>query len=201
MKKSFLLLSLSLFLLTKPAAADDGGLLNFRTTGGMGAWIANFRQTDQQGHSTDLSSATSLAIDLSGGLNFGNFFVEYAPTLGIANYLPRSYFSGFKDTSATRRDASYYSLLGANVGLSWAGNPFEPFFGLEYGHMGFSAGSETDYSGISPRLGLRIWLGNAAGIKFEFRRLLASSDDSGALPSGVSTHSDVWSIVLFGGAR
>jgi hypothetical protein len=194
---ALLLLASSLALRGEPARADG---ITGRAMVNLGAWSSQFSQSDSAGHSTRVTSLIGPAMQMNLGAGFGLLFVEYNINWLVSQQL----FNGLPDTapsSRNPRNAGYYSLLGFQAGIRTPILPLEGFIGYERGNYGFSNGAETDYSGPTIKLGLSVFLHRHAGIKAEYRRMFVGSDDSGSLPSGVSTRMDALSLMMVFGLR
>ncbi len=185
----------SVFTLISQSQAFAEGGLHLRSLISMGPGSTTFSQSDNSGHSTEVSSNTSIGMNVQFGLGFSRFFGEYNAYWLLPGYTP----------PLREQDAGYLSLMGVNAGVSLDPIPVEVYAGLEKAGYSLHGVEGADFSGITTKLGVAAYLlGGSPGSfkvggRVEFRRMTIGSDDSGSLPASVSSHTNVvWMGVTIG---
>ncbi|HLE01569.1 MAG TPA: hypothetical protein VJB59_15000 [Bdellovibrionota bacterium] len=161
----------------------------------LGPWISKFEQSDGL-RNVDITTKMSGAAQLQLGIDVSLLFVEYN-----ASWLASAYSANPK-----ARDASYFSPLGLNVGISLPVLPLEFYVGGEKGSYKLNGGVNPSYSGLAAKAGINLVFrppGTHAGIglKAEFRRFYGSSDDAGSLPAGITTRADTYFLGMTFGRK
>ena len=173
--------------LTGTAHAKDsfGGRVNLN----LGGWSSRFEQS-QGDQKSKVSTLLGPAVGIDLGIGLKWFFIEYS-----ANWHIPAYSAGPK-----ARDASYYSLLGLNLGISPPVIPVEIYGGVEDGNYGLSGGANPDYDGVTLKAGASIAFIRtpvaAISVKAEYRRFFAMKDDAGDIPDGIKTRADLFFVGL-----
>ena len=151
------------------------------------------------GHEDHLPTLTSLGLELAAGVSFGPAFIEYNFAWLISNHTLSPRINPLTSNDPGIREGTYFAPLGLNVGLSIPFIPVEPYVGLERGSFGFTAGAQTNYSGLAGKLGVNVRIVPGFGMRAEYRRLYVTSDDAGSLPDGLSTSFSAWFVGLVAG--
>ena len=189
MKKIFFTLLFCQFLF----AADSHQMVGFRYTVSPGVWMSNYQQK-VPGHEVKVSTLLSLAIGMQAGLRVSILFAEYSIIWCFSPYSERP----------KSRDATYFSMMGGNIGLSFGGIPIEPYAGVEQGRYALSSGGEPTYTTSVLKAGVNLVFPFVkdilrGGIKAEYRRMTPTEDSHGVLPSGITTTAEVYLIsFMFG---
>jgi hypothetical protein len=186
-----LLLVVSLLATFVPysAHAGTGTGLGFRGFIGAGPWIGSFTQSTAR-HKAYVSTLVGPAFTLQMGIDASLFFAEYNAVIQLPHY----------DETPKSRDASYYSLLGLNAGITLPILPVELYVGIEDGNYGLSGGADPDYDGPTYKAGINLHLvrgsGPIVGLKGEYRRFIGIFDDAGTIPQGIDTRADMYLLAI-----
>ena len=162
----------------------------------LGPWISKFEQSDGS-RNVKVTTAASAAAQFQLGINVSLLFIEYN-----ASWLASAY-----SASPKARDASYFSPLGANLGIALPVVPIEFYVGGEKGSYKLNGGINPSYSGLAAKAGLNLLFGPPGtahariGIKAEFRRFFGSGDEAGSFPSGFTTRADTYFIGMTFGQK
>ncbi len=193
MRFALLLLLLLPVLLAQSAHADFG-----ITTGvDLGIWKSTFKQ---EGFSRTATVQTGLspAINPYFGFLLGqNFFVEYSPYLYLSR-LGSSYDGTFGAGDAS--DVVALSLVSFNAGLRFPDFPLEGYARLARSKYDFASGSDNDFHGYVLGLGVayRFEMNRVLNLKFklEYQRHHFTTDDSGTIPSSISTGANLYVLTV-----
>lgn len=171
-------------------------------TFGLGAWRGKFHQEGFSQTSPTTYTTVGPALLIQTGIDFSVLSIEYNISWLASEGL------GFGSDSRPRSNqGTYYSLLGLTVGFEPI-PVIRPHIGVERGNFGFATGSAPDYSGTTLKAGIDLIFpvqGRALfGLTAEVSKLFVTSDDAGAMPSGISTNVLTYMLGLkvgAGGAR
>lgn len=191
-----LLVICAISFLTSGAHAKDSESVGIRAGFALGPWISKFSQTDGT-HEAKFVSAPSIGTGLTLGIQFAPIFIEYDLAWMISAY----------SQNPKSRDASYFSPLGFNLGLMLPILPLEPYVGVERASYKINGGVSPSFSGNILKLGLNLCFSvggsdhGYVGLKGEFRRVFATGDERGDLPSTITTRADMYYIAMIFGYR
>lgn len=202
-RKLWALASVSAIAIITLYSQNTHAVVSGRALFNMGAWKGSFSQKDSFGHEVKETARLGLGLGLQFGMSFGNLiFAEY-------NLVWLSPQHQFTHRDARIGDANYHSLAGLNTGVMIPLIGLEPYIGIESGSYGLSLGEDYSFGGWAWKLGANWFFTQLAGgpadqgvgIKFEYRKHMANTDDRGSLPAGVSAQSNTFFLGLVAGAR